>query len=197
MQLRSSWWWTKWCPKHVERNNVNKILWILKQSTSSWRFYSRMNEWLNEWKECGARMEWYWQGKSKAPSKKILSHCHFFHYKSHMELSAIAPGDPHWQLLPMCMHHWLIFQCAKTTFSYTHIYIKIAACFSTLSRHFQIGMWKDYMYCHAIWLFTEQSQMYVTQHLNHVEWIAPKTLKPIFFLQIFELQGNNSINFIS
>jgi len=28
---RSSWWWTQWCPKHVERNNVNKILRILKQ----------------------------------------------------------------------------------------------------------------------------------------------------------------------
>ena len=40
VQLRSSWWWTQWCPKHVERNNVNKILRILKQSTSSWRFYS-------------------------------------------------------------------------------------------------------------------------------------------------------------
>ena len=25
VQLRSSWWWTQWCPKHVERNNVNKI----------------------------------------------------------------------------------------------------------------------------------------------------------------------------
>ena len=36
--LRSSWWWTQRCPKHVERNNVNKILRILKQSTSSWRF---------------------------------------------------------------------------------------------------------------------------------------------------------------
>ena len=24
LQLRSSWWWTQWCPKHVERNNVNK-----------------------------------------------------------------------------------------------------------------------------------------------------------------------------
>jgi len=21
----SSWWWTQWCPKHVERNNVNKF----------------------------------------------------------------------------------------------------------------------------------------------------------------------------
>jgi len=40
VQLRSSWWWTQWCPKHVERNNVNKILRILKQSASSWRFYS-------------------------------------------------------------------------------------------------------------------------------------------------------------
>jgi len=40
VQLRSSWWWTQWCPKHVERNNVNKILRILKQSTSGWRFYS-------------------------------------------------------------------------------------------------------------------------------------------------------------
>jgi len=38
VQLRSSWWWTNWCPKHVERNNVNGILRILKQSTSSWRF---------------------------------------------------------------------------------------------------------------------------------------------------------------
>ena len=28
------------CPKHVEQNNVNKILRIFKkQSTSSWRFY--------------------------------------------------------------------------------------------------------------------------------------------------------------
>ena len=24
-QLRSSWWWTQWCPKHVERNSVNKF----------------------------------------------------------------------------------------------------------------------------------------------------------------------------
>jgi len=40
VQLRSSWWWTQWRPKHVERNNVNEILRILKQSTSSWHFYS-------------------------------------------------------------------------------------------------------------------------------------------------------------
>ena len=40
VQLRSSWWWTQLCPKHVERNNVNKFLRILKQSTSGWRFYS-------------------------------------------------------------------------------------------------------------------------------------------------------------
>ena len=40
VQLRSSWWGAQWCPKHVELNNVNKILRILKQSTSSWRFYS-------------------------------------------------------------------------------------------------------------------------------------------------------------
>jgi len=40
VQLRSSWWWTQWCPKLVERNNVNKILRILKQITSSWRFHS-------------------------------------------------------------------------------------------------------------------------------------------------------------
>jgi hypothetical protein len=39
VQRRSSWWWTQWCPKHVERNNVTKILRIFKkQSTSSWRF---------------------------------------------------------------------------------------------------------------------------------------------------------------
>ena len=25
VQLRSSWWWTQGCPKHVERNNVNKF----------------------------------------------------------------------------------------------------------------------------------------------------------------------------
>jgi len=43
VQLRSSWWWTQWCPKHVERNNVNKILRILKQSTSSWHFYSKLS----------------------------------------------------------------------------------------------------------------------------------------------------------
>jgi len=42
VQLRSSWWWTQWCPKHVERNNVNTFLRILKQSTSSWRFYSKL-----------------------------------------------------------------------------------------------------------------------------------------------------------
>ena len=36
VQLRRSWWWTQWCPKHVERYNVNKILRILRQSTSSW-----------------------------------------------------------------------------------------------------------------------------------------------------------------
>jgi len=40
VQLRSSWWWTQWCPKHVERNNVNKILRIFKQSTSMiFRFF--------------------------------------------------------------------------------------------------------------------------------------------------------------
>ena len=43
VQLRSSWWWTQWCPKHVERNNVNKILRTLKQSTSSWHFYSKLS----------------------------------------------------------------------------------------------------------------------------------------------------------
>ena len=38
-QLRSSWWWARWCPEHVERNNVNKILRIFKkQSTSGWHF---------------------------------------------------------------------------------------------------------------------------------------------------------------
>ena len=30
VQLRSSWWWAQWCPKHVERNNVNEILRIFK-----------------------------------------------------------------------------------------------------------------------------------------------------------------------
>jgi len=30
VQLRSSWWWTQWCPEHVERNNVNKIFRIFK-----------------------------------------------------------------------------------------------------------------------------------------------------------------------
>jgi len=38
--LQSCYVVTQWCPKHVERYNVNKILRILKQSTFSWRFYS-------------------------------------------------------------------------------------------------------------------------------------------------------------
>jgi len=39
-QLRSSWWWTQWCPKHVERNNVNKILRIFKTKYIWLAFYS-------------------------------------------------------------------------------------------------------------------------------------------------------------
>ena len=54
VQLRSSWWWTQWCPKHVERNNVNKILRILKHNTSIWRFYWKLVQ------RCTEPWTWNW-----------------------------------------------------------------------------------------------------------------------------------------
>jgi hypothetical protein len=38
---------------------------------------------------CGALIEWYRQGKSTY-SKENLSHCHFFHQKSHTELGPLS-----------------------------------------------------------------------------------------------------------
>jgi len=31
----------------------------------------------------GTQAEWYWRGKTEVLGKKILSQCHFVHYKSH------------------------------------------------------------------------------------------------------------------
>jgi len=43
VHLRNSSWRTQLCPKHVELNNANKIVRILKQSTSSWDFIQSYN----------------------------------------------------------------------------------------------------------------------------------------------------------
>ena len=41
----------------------------------------------------GTQTEWYWRGENRSTGKKILSQCHFVHYKSHESCPDIRGGE--------------------------------------------------------------------------------------------------------